>query len=317
MCDPLCVPNRRCLRGLVVSLALCAFALIVARPPRTQAQQLAFRSYTVVMGLPNSRVSAIYHDTRGYLWFGTLDGLSRFDGYRFTNYGSADGIRDPYVRGITEDPSGRLWLGTNSGIACLVDNPARIPYFGQPQTTPQTTPPASRFVTFPVADGQAANTVDSLLFDRAGNLWCNTEAGLFEARSDNHGGFAAFTMIEPLREPPEFYYPGLRDRQNRLWFATNDQLLLVDGSRVVRFRSPDEHGKSVVIGLAEDTRGRLFAASDDALFEFLEPAAPNPPGRWQRLPLVLRSQQSIHALTMDPDGSLWIGTSMGLIRYSD
>lgn len=49
------------------------------------AQQLSVRHYNVEDGLPHSTVGAIYQDKKGYIWFGTADGLSRFDGLPFLN----------------------------------------------------------------------------------------------------------------------------------------------------------------------------------------------------------------------------------------
>jgi len=60
--------------------------------PGAYAQQLPIRRYNVSDGLAHSGVRCIHQDAKGYLWFGTWDGLSRFDGYRFTNYDVHDGL---------------------------------------------------------------------------------------------------------------------------------------------------------------------------------------------------------------------------------
>ncbi len=62
---------------------------MAALPAR--AQRLSVRHYDVSDGLAHSRVTAIHQDRKGYLWFGTWEGLSRFDGHRFTNYGERVG----------------------------------------------------------------------------------------------------------------------------------------------------------------------------------------------------------------------------------
>jgi len=87
-------------------------------------------------GLAHSIVGAIFQDRKGYIWFGTAGGLSRFDGYRFTNYGKDDGLPSAVVTAITEDAKGQLWIGTTGGIARLIDDPNE----GSPakQTHPQT-----------------------------------------------------------------------------------------------------------------------------------------------------------------------------------
>src|SRR6266496_828743 len=88
------------------------------------AQQLSVRHYDVSDGLANSHVSAIHQDVKGYLWFGTREGLSRFDGYRFINYDARDGLGNPVINALAEDRQGRLWIGTNGGgVARLIDDP--------------------------------------------------------------------------------------------------------------------------------------------------------------------------------------------------
>src|SRR5262249_45220366 len=84
------------------------------------AQQPSLRRYDISDGLAHNQVKAIHQDRKGYLWFGTLDGLSRFDGYRFTNYGSGDGLGHAIINDIAENREGQLWVATNgSGVARL------------------------------------------------------------------------------------------------------------------------------------------------------------------------------------------------------
>src|SRR5215467_5968427 len=87
--------NRLCqsIAGATVAAAeyLAVWLLLSAAPP-VHAQRLSVRHYDVSDGLAHSHVTAIHQDRKGYLWFGTWEGLSRFDGYRFTNYGERDGL---------------------------------------------------------------------------------------------------------------------------------------------------------------------------------------------------------------------------------
>ena len=106
----------------VAKHSLAWLLLLVALP--VCAQQLSVRRYDVSDGLAHSQVVAIRQDRKGYLWFGTWEGLSRFDGYRFTNYGVRDGLGHPIVNHIIEDRHGRLWFATNGGgVARLLDDP--------------------------------------------------------------------------------------------------------------------------------------------------------------------------------------------------
>ncbi|HNJ43772.1 MAG TPA: hypothetical protein PKZ53_25040, partial [Acidobacteriota bacterium] len=66
--------------------------LSVSWPLFVQAEQLPITTFTTTNGLAQDRVKKIVRDSRGYLWFCTADGLSRFDGYSFTTYGTDQGL---------------------------------------------------------------------------------------------------------------------------------------------------------------------------------------------------------------------------------
>ncbi len=98
------------LQGAVLGRAVSFAVWLVFCAQAAYSQQLSIRHYDVRDGLAHSRVMAIHQDRKGYLWFGTWEGLSRFDGYRFTNYDTRDGLGNSLINGITEDRKGRLWV---------------------------------------------------------------------------------------------------------------------------------------------------------------------------------------------------------------
>lgn len=69
-----------------------------------------FRQYTVEDGLPSSEVYQVKQDSKGYIWFATGNGVSRFDGYEFKNFSLEDGLLDNTVFEIFEDSRGRIWF---------------------------------------------------------------------------------------------------------------------------------------------------------------------------------------------------------------
>ena len=90
----------------------CWLALLAAQ---IGAEQLPLKLYTTADGLVHENVNEIVRDSHGYLWFCTLDGLSRFDGYRFVNYGVQDGLPHSSVNDLVESRTGAYWLATYSG----------------------------------------------------------------------------------------------------------------------------------------------------------------------------------------------------------
>ena len=72
-------------------------ALLLWQPLSLRAERLPITSYTVADNLAHTTVNRIVRDSRGLLWFCTLGGLSRFDGYTFTTFGVDDGLPDASV----------------------------------------------------------------------------------------------------------------------------------------------------------------------------------------------------------------------------
>ncbi len=83
-------------------------------------QSYYFRHYQVENGLSNNAVICSVQDKNGFLWFGTKDGLDRFDGYSFKvfrNDPSAPGsIGNNFIHSLYEDRNGILWAGTENGL---------------------------------------------------------------------------------------------------------------------------------------------------------------------------------------------------------
>lgn len=107
------VPSRRSL--FVLRVAWC-MALLLVGFQRTVAERLPLKPYTTADGLAHNEVNKIVRDSRGFLWFCTSEGLSRFDGYSFTNYGVEQGLPHRTVNAFLETRSGDIWVATNAGL---------------------------------------------------------------------------------------------------------------------------------------------------------------------------------------------------------
>jgi ligand-binding sensor domain-containing protein len=75
-----------------------------------EAEQLPVVSFTTADGLAHNHIKNIRQDSRGFLWFATDEGLSRFDGYKFYNYRPADGLPHPWVNDFLETRDGEYWV---------------------------------------------------------------------------------------------------------------------------------------------------------------------------------------------------------------
>jgi len=107
---------------------LVFITIIFACSIQSYAQSHIFKHYTVADGLPSSEVYAAFQDTKGYMWFATDTGVSRFNGYEFKNFNARDGLTDNTVFLITEDHKGRIWFGTFNHQLSYYYNDSIYPY---------------------------------------------------------------------------------------------------------------------------------------------------------------------------------------------
>lgn len=154
--------------GLLLSLCLTA-----------HSERLPIRTYTSADGLAQDRVKRIVRDSRGFLWFCTADGLSRFDGYRFVTYDATQGLPFSSVNDLLETRAGVYWIASNGGgvfrfnpVASVQEAAATIKAGDQrPASTAVTenNQDDPRFTVYPVGDKSQTNRVNKLYEDEAGH----------------------------------------------------------------------------------------------------------------------------------------------------
>jgi ligand-binding sensor domain-containing protein len=91
------------------------------------AQKYSFRNYSNTDGLPQSYIYTIAQGEKGFLWIGTGEGLSRFDGKNFVNFTTAHGLAENFVNTSFVDSKNRKWFGHyQGGITVLNDQEFKI-----------------------------------------------------------------------------------------------------------------------------------------------------------------------------------------------
>lgn len=99
----------------VVTFLSCLFNYWVGGALGAQSTQLHFKHFTTDDGLPSSETYTVLEDDTGHMWFGTDNGVARFDGYSFEVFDTNNGLDDVVVFTLIADDSGRIWAGTYSG----------------------------------------------------------------------------------------------------------------------------------------------------------------------------------------------------------
>lgn len=104
------------MRKFVILTILCFIGLALF----AQTQQYQFSRIDISQGLSNNQVNTIFRDSKGFIWFGTMSGLNRYDGYTFTvfrhNLQDTSTISDDYIARIFEGPDNTIWVVNRSGL---------------------------------------------------------------------------------------------------------------------------------------------------------------------------------------------------------
>lgn len=272
--------------------------------PREDA--IKFEHLTVDQGLSQNSVTCILQDSKGFMWFGTLDGLNRYDGYGFTVYHhdplDENSLSDSEVFSLYEDHSGTLWIGTGKSYCSL--NPAdrehgRFTRYG-------TTPTILR------------------VFEDENGLWDWTGRGLAKFDEEKQ-------RFEPFQDyvkgfEKEIAYRIYVDRSSTLWWwLGNEGLFRVRGYAEknlshMNFRHDPEDPTSLfhnaVTQVYEDRSGSIWVGTVDGGLSRL---VQDDRGQERFITYQINPAHHISVLLEDRDGDMWIGTEggTGLVRFTE
>jgi diguanylate cyclase (GGDEF)-like protein len=310
----------------VLLLALSAGALPAeALDPARALTQYQNDRWQTEQGLPQSSVQALTATRDGYLWVGTLDGLARFDGIRFTVFEArtVPELGSGSILGLMEDAEGNLWIGRSGAAVLYKDGRFQIA-FGDEVTAgttvwsfcqakdgavwAATNNGLVRWAkgatqVFRKADGLPTDRLRSVAFDRDGILWIGTTGGGLVSYS---GG-----RFETLR--PENGFPNaevravLPDPEGGVWAATaGGGLVRVLHGKVTTFTVADGLPTNQLSALALDTQGTLWIGTwGSGLCRMRD-------GRFSSLSSARGlSADQVWSLHADREGSLWVGTWVG------
>lgn len=292
-------------------LVALAAAAVFGAPTASNGERLPIRSFTTADGLAHDRVRRIVRDSRGFLWFCTAGGLSRFDGRRFVSYSEQDGLPASTLNDLLENPDGTYWLATN-GAGLVRYDPA-------PASRASVRGTGARFTPFTIGGEPAANRANQLFRDLEGRLWIGTDAGLFILEQEENRPTFRRIPLGILLHPDRVLqvWAVAADPGGSLWIGTSAGLLrrLPDG-RVTHHRVRPARTTDHVWALLIDPQGRLWIEHQTGLLvlETLPATAPGSAlgdqGLWYTaagLPVVWSN-----ALLRASDGRVWVGTDAGV-----
>jgi len=280
---------------------ILAALFVFSLPADVAGERLALRTYGVADGLPQEGVKRIVRDSRGFLWFCTFDGLSRFDGTRFVNYGVRDGLPHPSPNDLIETRSGVYWIATNGGGVARFDPATRV----VPADVPTRV-----FTPYSVGETAATSRVNVLYEDRAGRIWAGTDDGLFVV--DNPQERVAFNRIDLPFGRPLQVWTLLEDRAGNMWIGTDEGLARRSLDARIEIVHVDTRQKTAVWVLAEDAEARLWVGLSSGV-RVLRPAAGSTDWDISELGEI---DGRISAL-LESDGVMWISSQAGDVFAAD
>lgn len=122
---------------------------------------IRFQRLALDQGLSQETVTAIFQDSQGYMWFGTQEGLNRYDGYQFSVYSHDDRVKqslsNDWIMSIAETADQRLWIGTsNGGISIFDKNTSSFQHFKYHESNPNSV---------------SSNRIQIILVDSENTVW--------------------------------------------------------------------------------------------------------------------------------------------------
>lgn len=314
----------RCLH--VILLLLVASIVLPAQQSKVSMEEFhGFHIEKVVLpgGPKGNAVFSIVQGPNGFLWFGTDNGLYRYDGHEFLNYamqpGSVSENSDPSVGTLYWDKRDRLWVSTYNGRGLFRFDPQTEEFKQFILNPPGNDDPEIKL---------QMNLLVSLEEDAEGYLWIGTEGGLIRFDQDTEDIKYYLTQEEPgdtlsFQNVTNIYL----DNQGTLWVSTgyvyhnpvNGRLNRYD-SETDRFTSFQSNPKdttslwsNLVKTLLEDSRGNFWVATANGLQkmdrktghftrmhpDINQPYAPSGTGR---------KTPTTFTLLEDQNGGIWVGT---------
>jgi ligand-binding sensor domain-containing protein/signal transduction histidine kinase len=309
-------PSKQPVR--LFSLITCA-VLFALSSHSVSAERLPLKAYTTADGLPHNLINRIVRDSRGFIWFCTAEGLSRFDGYTFTNYTTDHGLPHGNVTDFLEAKNGELWVGTGGGLVRFDPKGTPSDRVRIANESEERRPPMFG-VVLPEDGDRRARAVTVLLEGRDGTIWCGTRKHLY--RLDQRGGRFALVPTEiglASEHPTErAVLDLLEDRNGTLWVASLGWLRRrwPDGS-FARYTKRDGLPDDNIHDLFEDRQGRLWAATRLGGLLLLKADGSH------SAPVVVRTYAAEDGLMTNwvsqiietVDGRFWIATNNGLVEF--
>jgi ligand-binding sensor domain-containing protein len=297
----------------VIVFFLFLFAWIKTTELTGQQRIIQFDRFNLQQGLSQGSVYCILQDHKGFMWFGTQDGLNQYDGYNFIVYRhnkyNPSSISDNFIKAIHEDQQGNIWIGTLSGGLDRFDRST------------------GNFTSYQFNEndpaGISSDNISSIFQDQSGDLWIGTDNGLNKMVVTPSGQTSFITFYHNSSDKQSIsdnvVTAIFEDRYRNLWIGTQKGLNKYDPSTNSFFPfhlQADKKGRHIT-AIAEGNAGTLLVGThDDGLFRAPVRSNVTTPITFEPFLLSGINSNVVSALLTDANGNLWIGLGEeGLVRW--
>ncbi len=297
---------------IFISIALLLYMPVLS-------QEYGYKHYTIKEGLPQSQVTSLYQDSKGYLWIGTKMGLTRFDGHEFQNFYQKDGLLSDFICGFIEVEEKGLYILTKKGF-CLYRKDSIMPY--------------------PVPANIKVDWKPSIIYYK-GCFYFSTKQRLYSFNLENH-------VYKPLLSQKDYKKI---IRVNSIYFdKTNNSILIgtqkgiyhYSNNKLTYLTAKDKHS----LEIAGNNNGQLFVfdnnniytLQEDTLEKFMSIDFPEPraseiftskehdlmvfkrnyfyisvieDGQYKEIP---NKFSQVNDVLVDDRSNIWVGTETGLFK---
>ncbi|MEO6285611.1 MAG: two-component regulator propeller domain-containing protein [Dyadobacter sp.] len=276
--------------------------LLLFLPSLVIGQGSGFRQLTTINGLSQNHVGSILMDKKGFMWFGSDDGLNMYDGYTFKHYkhdkADSNSIDDSYIQDIMEDKSGDLWIATSSGLNRFDRAKASFQHY------------------FSFSNKRSVNDIFQ---DSKGRIWLGTSNGLllFDPRKGSKRIFLRVDRDKNKYKPPANISRIIEDASGALWIGTEYGLYRFDPETFkyagyVKGNDDKSLQSSWIKALYNDSAGDIWIGTHGGGLSVFNPESKsfrtflhNPSDS------LSISHNDILSISQNRDGRLWIGTENG------
>ncbi|MEM1121415.1 MAG: two-component regulator propeller domain-containing protein, partial [Bacteroidota bacterium] len=246
---------------------LCLMACQLTGLSLIAQQQVYFKQLNSNHGLSENVVNAIYQDSRGLMWFGTNDGLNKFDGHDFTIYKPdptrSNSINSNLVFTITEDFHQRLWVGTTGkGLNYFDLDTEAFKALQHDKDDPTSL---------------VSNQIIKILTDRDGRIWVATDNGVdiitFDDDSTPNIHHINLENLVSNRFITNLY----EDKKGNIWIGTRNELIKIKQPKFLENITPQkvtvnaDHPNSQIFSIGEDNRGNLIVGCHSGVYIQTDP----------------------------------------------